>query len=99
MGPARPAPSQRYRGLISPTESGSDPEGQTLANRSAKPKAGQGSDPLGLTRSLEVWACAILSATIAASSPTPIRSDDLRLRRKCTPTKYKPCTIVLAQSS
>src|SRR4029453_14454257 len=30
---------------------------------------------------------AILRATIAASSPTPTSSDDLRLRRKCVPTK------------
>ena len=35
------------------------------------------------------WTCgaAICRATMAASSPTPLRSDDLRLRRKCTPTK------------
>ena len=32
-------------------------------------------------------AAAILPATMAASSPTPMRSDDFRLRRKWTPTK------------
>ncbi len=35
-------------------------------------------------------------ATSAASSPTPISSDDLRLRRKCTPVKYRPSAAVLA---
>ena len=30
---------------------------------------------------------AIWRATMAASSPTPFKSDDLRLRRKWTPTK------------
>src|ERR671931_696700 len=38
-------------------------------------------------------------ATIAASSPTPSSSDDLRLRRKWTPTKYRPSTTVLAPSN
>jgi hypothetical protein len=31
--------------------------------------------------------CAILSTTTVASSPTPINSDDLRFRKKCTPQK------------
>jgi hypothetical protein len=37
-------------------------------------------------------------ATIAASSPTPISSEDFRLRMKWTPTKYSPATMVLAPS-
>src|SRR5262249_50268601 len=41
-------------------------------------------------------ASAIPRATTSASSPTPIRSDDLRLRRTWTPTKYRPGTTVLA---
>ena len=39
----------------------------------------------------------MLSATIAASSRTPISSDDLRLRRKCTPTKKRPGAAVTRQ--
>jgi hypothetical protein len=43
-----------------------------------------------------VWA--IDWATMAASSPTPNRTEDLRLRRKWTPQKYRPGTTVLAPS-
>jgi len=40
----------------------------------------------------------IARATTGASSATPSRSDDLRLRMKCTPTKYSPSITVLAPS-
>ena len=42
---------------------------------------------------------AIARATIEASSPTPNNRDDLRLRRKWTPQKYRPGTKVLAPST
>src|SRR6516164_9469342 len=41
---------------------------------------------------------AIDRATIAASSPTPNSSEDLRVRRKWTPQKYRPGTTVLLAS-
>ena len=44
------------------------------------------------------YASVICRATIAASSPTPISSEDFRLRKKWTPTKYSPGTTVLAPS-
>ena len=44
------------------------------------------------------WRSPIDRATIAASSPTPKSSEDLRLRRKCTPTKYRPGAARLAPS-
>jgi hypothetical protein len=42
---------------------------------------------------------AIVRATIAASSPTPNRVDDFRVRTKWVPTKTRPSTTVLAPSS
>jgi len=39
--------------------------------------------------------CAIVLASRAASPPTPNSSDDLRVRRKCTPQKKSPGTSVL----
>ena len=38
-------------------------------------------------------------ATMAASSPTPSRSEDLRLRRKCTPQKCSPGATELEPST
>jgi hypothetical protein len=38
-------------------------------------------------------------ATIAASSPTPISSDDFRFRRKWTPRKYSPGAAVDSPST
>ena len=40
-----------------------------------------------MRRQAEVGRSAIIRATMAASSPTPNRVDDLRVRRKCVPTK------------
>jgi hypothetical protein len=58
----------------------------------------QGIDPAGPGRvQRERWATAW--ATTVASSPTPNRSDDPRVRRKWTPQKYSPGTTVLAPSS
>ena len=58
----------------------------------------QGIDPGRTGRvQLERWATAW--ATTVASSPTPNRSDDPRVRRKWTPQKYSPGTTVLAPSS
>jgi hypothetical protein len=64
---------------------------------------------LGYTRSSSERACssggcydrsrAIDWATMAASSPTPNSTEDLRLRRKWTPQKNRPGTTMLAPSS
>ena len=54
--------------------------------------------PTELVERTVEYASVICWATIAASSPTPISSEDFRLRKKGTPTKYSPGITVLAPS-
>ena len=56
-------------------------------------------DRAGPRRQVEAVRPAIVRATIAASSPTPNRVDDLRVRRKWVPMKKSPSTTVLAPST
>jgi hypothetical protein len=77
---------------------GNERDGRTLVMRSELNRRVQrqpihGINPSVLRRPWQAhlagWSCraAIWRATMAASSPTPFKSEDLRLRRKWTPTK------------